>query len=89
MYFMQMRFIQMQFMQINSIFRFCDFLLILILLTVIGIATGFVLSDPPDGIKYIPHIQTCIYLDSSTRKVYFVSVAAYTMLVFGQGTAIF
>ena len=86
---MQMRFIQMQLMQIICIFRFSNSLLILILLTAIGIATGLVLSNPPDGIKYIPQIQTCIYLDSSTTKVYFVSVAAFTMLVFGQGTAIF
>ena len=76
-------------MRINFMFRFSNSLLILILLTAIGIATGLVLSNPPDGIKYSPQIQTCIFLDSSTTKVYFVNVAGYSMLVFGQGTAIF
>ena len=76
-------------MRINYMFRFSKSLLILILLTAIGIATGLVLLNPPDGIKYSPQIQTCIYLDSSTRKAYIVTVAAYTILVFVQGTAIF
>ena len=76
-------------MQINCIFRFSNSLLILILLTAIGIATGLVLSNQPDGIIYTPQNQNCIFLDSSSRKMHLVTVAAYTILVFVQGTVIF
>ena len=76
-------------MRINCIFRFSNSLLILILSTAIGIATGLVLSNPPDRIMYIPQTQTCIFPDFAEREVHFVSVAGYAILVFVQGTAIF
>ena len=65
--------------------RFSNSLLPLIVLAGIGSSIGFVFANPPEKIIYVPKTQTCLFPDSSDSPVFYVSVAAYVLVVVCQG----